>query len=71
MSDATTLATIKTQILARLADLTASAKPYYVIDGQEVRWTEYQAMLFAQLKSVNEQIDREAGPVEEQSIVLL
>lgn len=71
MSDATTLATIKTQILARLAELTASAKPYYVIDGQEVRWTEYQQMLFQQLKAVNEQIDRESGPIEESTFVCL
>ena len=59
-TDAAQLATIKSQILALLVDLTENPKPTYDIDGQEVEWGDYQRMLFAQLKDVNAQIAAEA-----------
>ena len=58
--DAEQLATIKSQVLALLVDLTENPKPTYDIDGQEILWSEYQRMLFAQLKDINAQINAEA-----------
>jgi hypothetical protein len=57
---ATDLVTIRTQVHARLIEVLANPKPSYQVDGedQEVRWTEYQAMLFAQLKQLDEAIAR-------------
>ncbi len=37
----TILRTIHAQILERIAEITASPKPTYSIDGQEIKWTEY------------------------------
>jgi hypothetical protein len=45
MSDADTIATIKTQTLAIIATITASPKPSYSIDGQSISWGEYLAQL--------------------------
>jgi hypothetical protein len=58
-TDAQQLATIKSQILAMLVDLTENPKPSYDIDGQDIEWNEYQQMLFAQLKDINAQIAAE------------
>lgn len=53
-SDAEQLATIKSQILANLVAITASPKPSYNIDGQDIKWGDYHKMLTAQLKEINE-----------------
>lgn len=53
MSDADTIATIKTQTLAIIADLTANPKPSYNIDGQQVSWTEYLAQLWKTVERCN------------------
>lgn len=45
MSDATTIATIKSQALANIAEITANPKPSYTVDGQTVNWTEYLRQL--------------------------
>jgi hypothetical protein len=45
MSDATTIATIKTQTLAIIAEITATPKPSYSIDGQSISWGEYLRQL--------------------------
>ena len=44
-SDATQLATIKSNALAVMADITANPKPTYTIDGQTVAWADYLAKL--------------------------
>ena len=40
MSDATTLATVKSQTLAIMAEITSHPKPTYQIDGQLVAWVD-------------------------------
>lgn len=45
MSDTQSLAQIKTQTLARIAEITAQPKPTYTIDGQNISWAEYLAQL--------------------------
>ena len=40
-SDIQQIATIKSQTLARIAEITAQPKPSYYIDGQSVAWSEY------------------------------
>lgn len=44
-SDLEQLQAIRAQTLAIIADLTASPKPSYVIDGQAVSWGDYLAQL--------------------------
>lgn len=51
-------------IAATLASITASPKPSYSIDGQSISWTEYHAMLVAQLKELNLLIAIADGPFE-------
>ncbi len=46
-TDAQQIAAIKSQTLAVLAQLTASPKPTYYIDGQTVAWNEYLVRLRA------------------------
>lgn len=55
-TDAENLVIIRSNILQRLADLTANPKPSYDIDGQQVDWTAYQEMLFRQLADVDSAI---------------
>jgi len=45
--DAEQIATIKTQTLARIAEITAEPKPSYSIDGQKVAWADYLRQLLA------------------------
>jgi hypothetical protein len=47
MTDAETIAAIRSQTLALLATLTENPKPSYAIDGQSVSWAEYLARLQA------------------------
>ena len=49
-SDLTRIATIKSQTLALIADITASPKPSYTIDGQSIEWGDY-------LKRLQETVD--------------
>ena len=44
-SDAQQITTIKTQALARIAEITAEPKPTYTIDGQTIAWGEYLKQL--------------------------
>lgn len=44
-SDAEVLATIKTQTLQLIAEITAAPKPTYHVDGQSVSWESYLAKL--------------------------
>ena len=66
MSNAQTLATIKTNLLARIQEVTAQPKPNYNIDGQSVSWQSYLDSLFAKLDKINEQINSDT-PFEEVS----
>jgi hypothetical protein len=45
MSDAEMLATIRSQTLQLIADVTAEPKPTYYVDGQSVSWESYLARL--------------------------
>jgi len=59
------LRTARENIAARLAEITASPKPSYSIDGQSVSWTEYSNSLVQQLKEVNQQLQEiESGNEE-------
>jgi hypothetical protein len=44
-TDVDQLRAIKTQTLARIAEITAAPKPSYSIDGQDVSWSEYLEQL--------------------------
>lgn len=45
MTDAETIATIRTQTLALISAITAEPKPSYSIDGQSMAWADYLAQL--------------------------
>lgn len=47
MTDAQQIAAVKTQTLARIAEITAEPKPSYEIDGQRVAWADYLEQLRA------------------------
>ena len=54
MSDLSTLQSIKSNILERMAEMTASPKPSYkTATGQSVDWNGYMRELRAQLRDVN------------------
>lgn len=63
-TDAEQLATIKSQVLAVLVEITAQPKPTYDIDGQNVSWTEYHKMLMEQLAELDTLIAAARGPFE-------
>jgi hypothetical protein len=46
-TDLEQIATIKTQTLARIVEITAQPKPTYDIDGQKVNWETYLKQLHA------------------------
>ena len=66
MSDATTIATIKSQTLAVMAEITAQPKPTYQIDGQMIAWGDYLSQLQRTVDWCNEKLAGEA-PFEVQS----
>jgi hypothetical protein len=66
MSDADTIAAIKSQTLARIVEITAQAKPTYQIDGQMIAWSGYLAQLQQTVDWCNEKLAGEA-PFEAQS----
>jgi len=55
-SDAEQLATIKSQTLARIAEITAEPKPNYYIDGQMVNWADYLKRLKATVDWCNRKL---------------
>ena len=65
-SDAQQIATIKTQTLARIAEITAEPKPTYNVDGQNVAWGDYLGQLQATVDWCNEKLAGEE-PFEVQS----
>jgi len=52
-TDAEQLATIKSQTLAILVDLTENPKPSYNVDGQDIKWGEYFDILTTKLEKIN------------------
>jgi hypothetical protein len=46
-TDLEQLQTIRSQTLARIAEITARPKPTYELDGQSVAWSDYLARLQA------------------------
>ena len=65
-SDIQQLVTIKSQTLARMAEITAQPKPTYQIDGQLVAWGDYLTQLQRTVDWCNEKLAGEA-PFEVQS----
>ncbi len=65
-SDAQQITTIKTQTLARIAELTAEPKPTYDIDGQMIAWGDYLKQLQETVDWCNEKLAGEE-PFEFQS----
>ncbi len=57
------IATIKSQTLARMAEITAQPKPTYQIDGQLVAWGDYLAQLQRTVDWCNAQLAAES-PIE-------
>lgn len=66
-SDAEQVATIKSQALARLAEITAVQKPTYNVDGQLVNWTPEKTELRETVAWCDKQLAAES-PVEIHSI---
>lgn len=60
--------TIKSQTLALIADMTASPKPSYNVDGQSVQWSEYLKQLQSVVEWCDQQIAQSAPAVEEITI---
>ena len=55
-SDAEQIATIKTQTLARIAEITAEPKPTYDMDGQKIAWGDYLEQLQETVDWCNEKL---------------
>jgi len=68
MSDATNLATSRSNLLAELASVTASPKASYSIDGQSVDHNAYRRSLLAELREINELTAAIGGPFEVETV---
>jgi hypothetical protein len=55
-TDAEQVATIKSQTLALMAEITAQPKPTYQIDGQLVAWGDYLTQLQRTIDWCNEKL---------------
>lgn len=65
-SDAEQIATVKTQTLARIAEITAQPKPTYDVDGQKIAWGDYLRQLRSTVDWCNRKLAGEE-PFEFQS----
>jgi hypothetical protein len=65
-SDIEQLVAIKSQTLARIAEITIQPKPTYQIDGQLVAWGDYLSQLQRAVDWCNEKLAGES-PVEVRS----
>jgi hypothetical protein len=65
-TDIESLATIKSQTLTRIAEITAQPKPTYQIDGQMIAWGDYLSQLQRTVDWCNEKLAGES-PVEVRS----
>lgn len=52
-----TLLLIKSNLLDRIAEITASPKPDYSIDGQSVSWSSYLDNLWSKVREIDQQIN--------------
>lgn len=59
-TDTQQLATIKSQTLTRIAEITAQPKPTYQIDGQMVAWGDYLSQLQRTVDWCNEHMAGES-----------
>ncbi len=66
MSDKEQLELIKSQTLARIAEITAQPKPTYQIDGQMVAWGDYLNQLHNTVDWCDKQLAAQT-PIEIQS----
>jgi hypothetical protein len=64
------LTATKANVAAILAEMTANPKPSYSIDGQSVRWESYFATLTDKIEKLNQLIQIEGGPFEQQTQAL-
>jgi hypothetical protein len=53
----------RTNVAARIAEITASPKPSYSLDGQSVSWESYLSTLTKQMQELNRLIQIEGGIV--------
>ena len=65
-TDAEQLATIKSQILANLVEITENPKPTYNIDGQHILWGDLFEKYTKQLAEINELLNAQS-PYEHHS----
>lgn len=56
--------TARDNVAARLAEVTASPRPNYAVDGESYEWADYVAMLTEQLENLDKAIQRAGGPFE-------
>ncbi len=68
MSDLSNLTTIRSNLLTKLASVTADPKPSYLIDGQSVDHNAYRRSLLDELKATTELISAIGGPFEVETI---
>ena len=59
----------KVNLAQQLAAITASPKPTYDVDGDSIPWTEYHAMLTAQIANISKLIQA-ADPYEILSVAV-
>jgi hypothetical protein len=64
--DHTQIELIKSQTLARIAEITSQPKPTYQIDGQMVAWGDYLSQLQRTVDWCNEKLAAQT-PIEIQS----
>lgn len=64
-TDLENLLTIRSNLLAALADISANPKPTYSINGQSVSHNEHRRSLLEEVKSINALIVQADGPYEE------
>lgn len=67
-TDLQNLTTIRSNLLSKLATISADPKPSYNIDGQSVDYNAYYAALWGQLEQVNKQISTAGGPFEVETL---
>ena len=70
-SDLENLATIRSNILTKLASEPSSPKVSYSIDGQTVNYNDWYRMMWGQLQEVNKQIAASGGPFEVETLGLV
>ncbi len=68
MSDLSNLTTTRSNILAKLASITASSQKSYNIDGQSVDHNAYRESLLRSLKQIDEVMVSTGGPFEVETV---